>query len=142
LISLLLLVSLLLVSLMLLLLVSLLIMIPLRTVGISSVAPAPVGVWAAPNVARIPAAIVGGELAVAAAVGRFTASHADHNDQCQMPHISTVFSREEHPPLSSQKYDRAHETETHAGEDQHSAASYHGDRQRDAGGDDPELAQC
>ena len=56
-ISLLLLVSLLLVSLMLLLLlVSLLIMIPLRTVGISSVAPAPVGVWAAPNVARIPAA--------------------------------------------------------------------------------------
>lgn len=89
-ISLLLLVSLLLVSLMLLLLVSLLIMIPLRTVGISSVAPAPVGVWAAPNVARIPAAaIAGGELAVAAAVGRFTASHADHNDQCQMPHIST-----------------------------------------------------
>lgn len=88
-ISLLLLVSLLLVSLMLLL-VSLLIMIPLRTVGISSVAPAPVGVWAAPNVARIPAAaIAGGELAVAAAVGRFTASHADHNDQCQMPHIST-----------------------------------------------------
>lgn len=87
-ISLLLLVSLLLVSLMLL--VSLLIMIPLRTVGISSVAPAPVGVWAAPNVARIPAAaIAGGELAVAAAVGRFTASHADHNDQCQMPHIST-----------------------------------------------------
>jgi uncharacterized integral membrane protein len=92
LISLLLLVSLLLVSLMLLLLVSLLIMIPLRTVGISSVAPAPVGVWAAPNVARIPAAaIAGGEFAVAAAVGRFTASHADHNDQCQMPHISTSF---------------------------------------------------
>lgn len=89
-ISLLLLVSLLLVSLMLL--VSLLIMIPLRTVGISSVAPAPVGVWAAPNVARIPAAaIAGGEFAVAAAVGRFTASHADHNDQCQMPHISTSF---------------------------------------------------
>jgi hypothetical protein len=84
------LISLLLLVSLMLLLVSLLIMIPLRTVGISSVAPAPVGVWAAPNVARIPAAaIAGGELAVAAAVGRFTASHADHNDQCQMPHIST-----------------------------------------------------